>query len=499
MLVPAAPRRIRTQLASRAVAVYGAPWASGEASDGSLYYTRTTQLLKNAARTTGSMHGYFTSEVPTPTTTQMGPGLYYDGTKNSYTTALTGQANGASPDEACIVVFSAASSSGSQNLMGYSNVWSTSLSDYGRGVGIESGQLMAWGASAVNLKRTYVTLPTLNTLNVVGVRFSQNGAVYLNGRKMTAQTGVDLSHSWGYYLAAGSAHGSVEGSGVARFTGNLGLRAWFYSGLTDGELERLTSNPMWLFEEPRTQIFFSASGGVTVNATGVAGTGAVGTLTVAGKANTTATGASATGAAGTATVAAKARVTPTGVGATGAVGTLTTTGKANTTLTGVGATGAVGIVTVTTAGAVSVNLTGVAGTGAVGSVTVDIGGSVSVTPTGVSATGAVGTPTGTGKARTTLTGVGATGAVGTVTVLTPSAGMVYVTGVQGTTGLGSVSVLSGRRVQVTGVSATGLVGYPIVWSNIPTPGGAWAEVPTSATPSWTPVATPTNTWTNVLT
>lgn len=465
-------------------------------TDGSAYFTRTHGLLSNVAQAAGTQHGYFVGDVPSMVGSPFGPALNYDGTKKAFTQGITGAANGLAPDESCVVVCTFGSSAGSQNLFGFANVWSTSLSDYGRGVGVESGQVMAWGASAVNGKRLYATLPPLNTPCVVAVRFSVDGAIYINGAKVAAG---DMSHSWGYWLATGCAVGITESLEVARFNGLIGPRRWWRRGLRDDELQALSVNPQLIYrQQPRVSFPTIGGGGVSVTPTGVSATGSVGSVTVSGKASTTPTGVSATGSVGTVTVAAKANTTPTGASATGSVGSVTVTvgGAVSVTPTGVSATGSVGSPTV--AGDANTTPTGVSATGAVGTVTITAG-SVSVTPTGVSATGAVGTPTVTGKASTTPTGVSATGAVGTVTVLTPSAGMVYVTGVQGTTGLGSVSVLSGRWVQVTGVSATGLVGYPIVWSNIPTPGGAWAEVPTSATPSWTPVATPTNTWTNVLT
>jgi len=487
-------------------------------TDGSAYFTRTHGLLSNVAQAAGTQHGYFAADVPDAVGAPFGPALNFDGTRKVFTQSITGVASGLATDESCVVVCTFGSSSGSQHLFGFGTVFSTSLSDYGRGVGVESGQVMAWGASASNLKRVYATLPPLNTPCVIAVRFAVDGAVYINGQKVGSG---DMSHSWGYYLATGCAVAATESVEVANFTGLIGPRRWWRRGLRDDELQALSVNPQLIYrQQPRVSFPTIGGGGVSVTPTGVSATGSVGSVTVSGKASTTPTGVSATGSVGTVTVAAKASTTATGSSATGAVGTPAVTGDANTTPTGASATGSVGSVTVTVGGAVSVTPTGVSATGSVGTPTVAgdanttptgvsatgaIGtvtvtsGAVSVTATGVSATGAVGTPTVTGKASTTPTGVSATGAVGTVTVLTPSAGMVYVTGVQGTTGLGSVSVLSGRRVQVTGVSATGLVGYPIVWSNIPTPGGAWVEVPTSATPSWTPVATPTNTWTNVLT
>jgi len=256
VIAPANPAPIDPRWSSRLTAVYGLDWGMDGDPDGSLYYARAEPQMRNVLGTMGGMHSYYTTDVPVPTMTEVGRGLYYDGTRNAYTTALTGLANGASADEACIVCFIPMSSTGSQNLMGYANVWSTSLADYGRGIGIEGGNLMAWGASAQNGKKVSVTLPALNTFNTVGVRFSSSGAVYLNGVEMA--NGSDLSHSWGYYLACGSAHAAIEGTGTAKFTGKLALRAWFRDGLTNAELEELTANPLKLFS-PRRRLYLVAA------------------------------------------------------------------------------------------------------------------------------------------------------------------------------------------------------------------------------------------------
>lgn len=91
----------------------------------------------------------------------------------------------------------------------------------------------------------------------------------------------------------------------------------------------------------------------------------------------------------------------TGVAGTGAAGSLTP--SVTVALTGVEATGAAGSVGI---GGLTVGLTGVAGTGAAGT----LGPSTSVALTGVAGTGAAGSVT---SSRTVpLTGVAGTGAVG---------------------------------------------------------------------------------------
>ena len=168
---------------------------------------------------------------------------------------------------------------------------------------------------------------------------------------------------------------------------------------------------------------------VTVEATGVAGTGAAGSLVPSVAAALTgvavtgavgslvpsvtlaATGVAATAAAGT--VAPSTTVGITGVAATGAVGSVTVGADATAALTGVAATASVGSVVPSA----SLALTGVAATGAEGSVVP----SVSKALTGVAGTGAVGTVTATvgGNVTAALTGVAATASAGT---LSPSGG-----------------------------------------------------------------------------
>lgn len=116
--------------------------------------------------------------------------------------------------------------------------------------------------------------------------------------------------------------------------------------------------------------------------TGVAGTGAAGTVGVTH--DQSVTGNAGTGAVGS--VGVNIAVALTGVGATGAVGSVSAGGDVAVALTGVSATGSVG----TPQPVMTVAVTGVAGTGAIGSMT------VTVALTGVTATGAVGTLTSSG-------------------------------------------------------------------------------------------------------
>ena len=130
----------------------------------------------------------------------------------------------------------------------------------------------------------------------------------------------------------------------------------------------------------------AGGGGVTVAATGVSSTTAVG---LSGVTSTTAlTGAASTGAVGTVTATVGVVAALTGVSSTSAVGSA---GVSSTVpVTGASSTTAVGTVTATSG--VSAALTGVASTTAPGSLTT----SRTVTVTGTGATGAVGTVTGGG-------------------------------------------------------------------------------------------------------
>lgn len=104
----------------------------------------------------------------------------------------------------------------------------------------------------------------------------------------------------------------------------------------------------------------------------------------------------------------------TGVAGTGAIGTLTATGSSATTAspTGVEGTGAVGTLAAATSS--SIALTGVYGTGSIGSLAVQ--GDVSVSPTGVSATGDVGDVVIPNDTTASLTGVYGTGGAGDITI-----------------------------------------------------------------------------------
>ncbi len=207
-----------------------------------------------------SPYGYFAADVPSVVGSPFGPALNYDGAKKAFTQGITGAANGLSPDESCVVVCTFGSSTWSQHLFGFGNVFSSSLADYGRGVGVEGGNLFVWGASASNGKKLTATLPPLNTPCVIAVRFAVDGAVYVNGQKVASG---DMSHSWSYYLSTGCAVGAVESVELAKFTGLVGPRRWWRRGLRDNELQALSINPQLIYRQQPRQSFPTIGAGPT--------------------------------------------------------------------------------------------------------------------------------------------------------------------------------------------------------------------------------------------
>jgi len=147
----------------------------------------------------------------------------------------------------------------------------------------------------------------------------------------------------------------------------------------------------------------------------------------------------------------------TGVQATGAVGTATATGEANTDLTGVESTGQVGVTTANGDG--QTNLTGVESTGEVGTTTAS--GAANADLIGAQTTGSVGTVIASGAGNVNLTGVEATGEVGTVTASGggAQAGNAYPTGVQAIASVGTVTADGGN---VAPVLPNGGLGYPFI-------------------------------------
>ena len=196
------------------------------------------------------------------------------------------------------------------------------------------------------------------------------------------------------------------------------------------------------------------SGDVTVEPTGVAGTGAAGSVTLVGEANVSPTGVSATGGVGSVAVGVFITVPVTGLEATGTVGDVILTGEGSVLLTGLAGTGQIGDPTIV--GEANVPVTGLAATGGVGGVTVVIAEPVDVPVTGVAATGSVGSVILLAEAVVGVTGLAVTGSVGSPAVIAEA--NVPVTGLAGTTAVGDETVTGDANTAVTGIAATGSVG-----------------------------------------
>jgi len=172
------------------------------------------------------------------------------------------------------------------------------------------------------------------------------------------------------------------------------------------------------------------------------------------------TGVAATGAVGTVSITTDQILSVSGVSSTGGVGTVVVIADANVSPTGVAATSGLGVVSVT--GTANIYPTGVSATGGVGSPVVS--GDANLTVTGVSGTTALGTATVKADANAPVTGVEATGQTGTVTVTAdanvPAAGL-YALGQVGT-----VTVAANANVQPTGVSASASLPAPIAFSGV---------------------------------
>ena len=173
-----------------------------------------------------------------------------------------------------------------------------------------------------------------------------------------------------------------------------------------------------------------------ITATGVAGTGAVGTVF----ANPAIDAAAGTGAIGTSEVVISEDFNATGVAGTGALGDLVF----GTPVTGLAGTGAVG----TEVPESEIEETGVAGTGGVGTSTFE----QEETITGVAGTGAIGTST--LEQDFNVTGVAGTGAVH---IIGTGANSDFNVIVEPVTGLGGVGA-TGTEVAESEISETGLAG-----------------------------------------
>jgi|MDSZ01.3.fsa_nt_gb hypothetical protein len=226
----------------------------------------------------------------------------------------------------------------------------------------------------------------------------------------------------------------------------------------------------------------------SIEVTGLAGTGAVGSVTITEGSgiSTSVTGLAGTGAVGSVTVTQGAGVTVsvTGVAGTGAISSVAVSTDNSIAVTGLAGTGSVGSVVVQIPK--TVNVTGVAGTSAVGSVTVTEGTGITVSATGVSGTGSVGSVTVATDSTTSVTGIAATGSVGSVTVATDS--IVDVVGVSALGRINDVTVNFDFVVSVTGVSAEAVTSGVQVWGLItPSQSPSYSAITPSQSPSYSAI------------
>jgi len=191
--------------------------------------------------------------------------------------------------------------------------------------------------------------------------------------------------------------------------------------------------------------------------TGVAGTGATGTIT---EFETDVVGVAGTGALGV--YAAESEITETGVAGTGNTGTAVANIVISVPVTGLTGTGALGTFSTAT------TVIGLAGIGALGAFTLES----EITETGVAGTGALGTTL--EESEIAETGVAGTGAVHILGESDGSSVRVQVDGVVGVSGIGT----TGNEVAVAEITETGLGGTGAIGTAEPAQGwgqGGWGE------------------------
>lgn len=227
------------------------------------------------------------------------------------------------------------------------------------------------------------------------------------------------------------------------YLGGVEPRGW-----SDAEAKAWIGN-VWgqTFRSPPRRIYVPSAGGggaVSVGLTGLASTGALGSLSKT--VSKALTGAEASGAVGTLSPTTAIAVSLSGQAASASVGTLSASFSA--TLSGLAGTAAVGDLTPSTA--VAVALSGLASSGSVGS----FSPTVNATLPGLVATGAVGSLTPEAAGAVALSGLAATGSFGAL-----SAGVsVALSGQAATSAVGSLSPTAGVAVALTGLGATSAIG-----------------------------------------
>lgn len=367
----------------------------------------------------------------------------------------------------------------------------------------------------------YCLNPTGNASNVVTVTYSGTA---------TYREGCAASYSYSGSIELGDTSSGSNTSDVTPWTTSPDVSAvngdlivggfGFYDPVTanagTGFTKRNTTTDFSIFEErfPSTTetvtvqaqntgsadsyaglgaVFQAVAGDITASPTGVAGTGAVGSLSITTDTSFSLTGVSGTGQVGTLTTAAGLTVEISGNSATGSVGTLSPIWDSAISITGVGGTGAVGTLSVTAGNLVEP--TGVEGTGQVGSLS--FVSDVTLTIAGVGGIGAVGDVTTISGTSLELTGVTATGAIGTLSVQSDVS--VAISGNSATGAVGDISIPSDGSASLTGVSATGAIGTLTInaagsWTIQSVTNGTWT-LQTTDNSAWSAQSEDDTTWT----
>ena len=200
-----------------------------------------------------NLHSYFLGDAPGPVAVEDGEGLLFNGSSNFLTTyGVVGGFPG-SADQTLLAVVRFASSSGTQNLLGfYSDAFGPE--EYGRGLYLTGGVIKASGVSASSGKilNSGVT-PVLGRRYVIAARFSTKGALAVNGRIMA--TG-DIGDAWPYNLSVGCGITEYPAGPFGLFNGTMQFAYGRDGGWSDGELEAYTDNPWQLFRAPSASRWF---------------------------------------------------------------------------------------------------------------------------------------------------------------------------------------------------------------------------------------------------
>tara|TARA_B110000503_G_scaffold15082_1_gene20967 strand:+ start:4743 stop:5975 length:1233 start_codon:yes stop_codon:yes gene_type:complete len=263
-------------------------------------------------------------------------------------------------------------------------------------VGNEDGTNLSWFSGTDNNYAAFSLTPSVPISSLESV----TGTAQESNSGSTSQTAQpSLATYPAFVIYAGGSNGAVnvapDGDFSERFTGTDGieLNATFYDvgdgttdfGVTTGDTGRQS------LVLGNLNLNFSVS--ISASVTGVAGTSAIGAVTVSVNVVASLTGVSATGQLNTVTISNDSSISLTGVSGTTAITAPAISADANTTLAGVAGTSALNPVTVSAKA--NATLVGIVGTSALNTVTISAKANVSLT--GSSATATLGNAIGTGN------------------------------------------------------------------------------------------------------